>query len=60
MLKLKADDLYFPREREEGKLMIGSDIFFGRGRVEDGVSFYLAKANPTLRAYKGIYSFDEN
>jgi hypothetical protein len=40
--------------------MIGSDIFFGRGRVEEGVSFYLAKANPTLRAYKGIYSFDEN
>lgn len=40
--------------------MIGSDIFFGRGAMEDGVSFVLAKANPTLRAYKDIYSFDQN
>jgi hypothetical protein len=40
--------------------MISSDIFFGRGGIEDGVCFYLARANPTLKAYKDIYSFDQN
>lgn len=60
ILKIKPLDLFLPKNEGEGKVMIGSGISLGRGGLEDGVSLILAKANPTLRAYKDIYSFDQN
>ncbi len=49
----------FPETGRRGNWWLAL-IFLGRGRIEDGVGFYLAKANPTLCTYKGIYSFDDN
>ena len=57
VLKINPTELYLSNKLEdEGKLFLGGDIFYRRGRVEEGTYFYLAKANPTLHAYKDIYS----
>jgi PII-like signaling protein len=41
-------------------LYLSVEIFPRRERVEEGSYFYLAKANPTLHAYKDIYSHHQN
>ena len=60
IFRFKPSELYLPKTAETGRIYVSSERHLAWSGVRSGCSYYLARVNPTINAYKGLYSVDNN